>query len=355
MSSTIWSGKRVAAFKTDDGVTIYALLAKTHESNVFPQIPRWSCFVIGTYEEVLLTIHEIMRSCEGGSTRSRSGTITPENFLKAWLREFKAPVKLFDRFVEIGWAGTDEVSRSQQAKLTQVLLNAGRSNLIDQVETTKLTFSLFRDWPILSKVYGVDGFASAWNLIDANDVGTIPEPSLAPVLPTARAPAIPTLSALRLGQHNVLVRDELGTWSDWDWDYRAVGAFVLRYGYPVERVASGASAKAVTAFRDLCTNAAPIPADATVHITVAPPDTHDWHIREARDLVSKLCAISADQAENVERLNTTYGDLTRADALRELCSLSAAQVTWTIPHQKADFVAPEPIARTDGLMQLALL
>lgn len=126
------------------------------------------------------------------------------------------------------------------------------------------------------------------------------------------------------------------------WTYRAVGHFLGQYIYPLELRRTGISAELIRRFREACLSAALLP--DTVRITIRldePPDVQPWQWKCA----SRIAAALGGTQETA--LSTTLGELRRAGALRDLSSLSAAQLHWdeaTFPPSFPADTAPAPAA-----------
>lgn len=91
MGSTVVTGKKATAFKTDQGKIVYVLFEETYESNCYPHEPHWSAIHVGTIDTALQRIFSSASACEGGSLRSRSGSIKPESYFQGWMKALKNP------------------------------------------------------------------------------------------------------------------------------------------------------------------------------------------------------------------------------------------------------------------------
>lgn len=345
MASTIWSGKRVAAVPCADGTITYFLFSKTHDSNVDPAIPRWHCFAIGTYEQVLKVIHEYMRSCEGGSTRSRTGNVTPENFLAAWYVEFNRPYAFASFLVNVNLLSIRYGVENGAEKVVSILSAAGFDVDVEKLRAGEVTIDPVRDMNIMLQLYGEEGVLSPWSAISLGDVCTsVPVPELRPMLNgrgAAQKAAAPNV--LIVTKDAYLVAQPGKGWSHWGYAYEAIGRFAVDVGYQLELCARKSSLPALAAFRKACDHAEPVPDEATIEVTVAPPGTHSWRIKSAHEVVSRLCGITLEQAAQVERITTTFGDVRKNErVLRELAYLSDQQLKWDLPVEGRTLHHPIP-------------
>lgn len=184
MGATVITNKRAAAFKHDIG-TIYILLDETYEKNVYPHIPRWSVRALGTLPMVMNRIYRSAYYCEDGLTRSRTGSISAENYIADWKRVLSAPVKMENRLLRPQKAIFESWYGDSQEKTLNILNKHGRATLMDQLVDGTAHFDLFQDLPLLLDLYaaGPDAGISLWRLLCPNDVPSDPQaidPSLAP-------------------------------------------------------------------------------------------------------------------------------------------------------------------------------
>ncbi len=92
MGATVTVGKKVAAFKANNGKVGYVLFEETYEKNCYPHTPHWSCVGLGYLDDVMTRIFARASSCEGGSLQGRGGYITPEGYISGWLNELAEPL-----------------------------------------------------------------------------------------------------------------------------------------------------------------------------------------------------------------------------------------------------------------------
>jgi hypothetical protein len=94
--------KKAAVFKSKQGIAIYVLYEESYSKNVIPHTPRWSCISIGPLEEAMKAIFHQAGACEGGSLRSRTGDLKPENYIAPRrLSELASPVVQEDSTVSM--------------------------------------------------------------------------------------------------------------------------------------------------------------------------------------------------------------------------------------------------------------
>jgi hypothetical protein len=94
MGATVTVGKKVAAFKANNGKVGYVLFEETYEKNCYPHNPHWSCVGIGYLDDVMTRIFAMASSCEGGGLQGRGGYITPEGYISGWLNELAEPLEM---------------------------------------------------------------------------------------------------------------------------------------------------------------------------------------------------------------------------------------------------------------------
>ena len=93
MSSTFISGRAVIRL-TQGANPFVALFEETAESNLYPQIPSWSCWFIGRLSEGLEKIIRGSYYFDGGCKKGARGrAMKPESDLKAWKQALICPFK----------------------------------------------------------------------------------------------------------------------------------------------------------------------------------------------------------------------------------------------------------------------
>ena len=92
MGATVTTGKLAAAFQAPSGQNIYILFEETYEKNCTPHTPHWSCILFGNLSAAVERIFGHASGCEGGMLQGRGGSITPEGYIRGWLKELASPV-----------------------------------------------------------------------------------------------------------------------------------------------------------------------------------------------------------------------------------------------------------------------
>jgi len=94
MGATVTTGRRASAFRAQDGRIIYVLYEETYEKYCYPHTPHWSVIGLGKLEDVLQRIFAYGSSC--GMLQNRSGWISPEGYVRSWLKELQSPIEQHD-------------------------------------------------------------------------------------------------------------------------------------------------------------------------------------------------------------------------------------------------------------------
>lgn len=256
MSSTITTGKRAAAFRTAAGATIYALFEATYESNCFPQVPHWSCILFGDLKVAVERIFWHASACEGGMLRNRNGSITPEGYIRGWLKELAAPVEFPDRLIELK-IGSDrlyDVIPSGNVELLKEHLPAiGRKDLLDKlINGESVTVSVHNDADVLLALYGPRRMAP-WRVLSIPyqevrrpDLGYLPAPT------KKFDVQVPVL--FKIGGNEHLFQRPNGTWYCAGWAYSIIGRFITDL-WESELSEPGSYYKRIRAYRDAVENA----------------------------------------------------------------------------------------------------
>lgn len=101
MGYTVTTGKKVFAVAKPSSKVMYFLYEKTHESNVRPKAPTWSCIGVGHQEDVVRLVIRMSGDCDNGSLKSSSSDIKSENYIAAWMRELKNPMAMPDIKIDL--------------------------------------------------------------------------------------------------------------------------------------------------------------------------------------------------------------------------------------------------------------
>ncbi|HUZ94978.1 MAG TPA: hypothetical protein VMU57_08695, partial [Edaphobacter sp.] len=131
MGATVTTDRRVGAFISPCGKTIYVLAESSYEKNCTPHTPSWSCIGIGEISAVLRRIFACGSSCEGGMLQNRNGHISPEGYIRSWLEELKAPLEMRDFQLDLkagaGFYAT--VQNENMKSVSEALISIGRVDI----------------------------------------------------------------------------------------------------------------------------------------------------------------------------------------------------------------------------------
>lgn len=335
MGATITTGKLSAAFKRADGSIIYFLFEKTHESNVFPQVPRWSCIAIGDFKEVMLQVCHHASACEGGSLQGVCRRyIKPENYIAAWRRQLAETVQIVDRHIRltIGASYLYNIDTNDIDKVEKALKSIGRENFFETIKTGNASLSLHQDIDIVLALYGVRKVFAPWRIVDHYMTLSNPQPEYAPV-PSAGKINVVAMQVYRVDSNSVVYRhDDSEPWK-FEWDFRVVGKFVTDHAYDNEMLQTGSSKRLIADYRNLCENASKLPAETKITVT----RITDGDAVYDRNLVDQLAqALGLVEKEQLAPpvFEFVFGDVKSQVAMYGLTSLKAAKVILDIPKQK---------------------
>lgn len=326
MGATVLVDLKTAALRRPDGSVVYFLFENTYEKNLYPHEPHWSCVAIGSYEQVLRRIFQGAAACEGGSLQGRGRGLLPETFIPRWQRALRAPLTMPDVTVRVEPSlpfSHDDENAQYREKVAVVLDGQGRLDLAKTFRAGQAcTLELYADLDLVLALHGANGPVSPWRAVRVEQAQGPAVPDLAP--PSTREPVVAPVYAvwaldqnLRIGKFDDAPLAVLG------WEYRAVGHFLSQYVYPLELRRTGIAAGLIRRFRDTCQSAPLLPDTVRVTIQLGEiPGAHLWQLACARRIAAALGAIASST------VTTTLGEVRRIDALRDLCSLTAAQLLW---------------------------
>ncbi|MBM5458708.1 hypothetical protein H8F21_14160 [Pseudomonas sp. P66] len=234
MSATVSTGKLVGAFRGPNGQLCYVMFERTYEKNCYPHTPRWSALMIGDLASTMKAIFRSAAACEGGSLQGAGGrSITPENYIRGWLRELESPVQMADREIELQIKDTFQapITQGDFVRVKDALLKLGNQDMVESLEAGEsVTVSLHRDCEILSEIY--DGrHTGAWRVIPSYDapvnglrnldLGYIPKKAKASQVP------VPRFMKVHEKDDNVLIQGSDGSWTCAGWAYSILSEYVV--------------------------------------------------------------------------------------------------------------------------------
>lgn len=308
MGYTVSTGKLAAAFVRGDGEIVYVLFEKTHESNVYPQTPHWSCIAIGTYAEVMLRVFRHATSCEGGMLKgSGNRDIKPENYITGWRHELAEPVLMDDLNITLTEGGKYSPEVEKRDEAIAVLRQMGRNDLVDAISNDgKATIGLYRDVDVVLALYGVDKLFSPWRVLKHADWRTMRRPELGAVarVEDIQPPMVRVLTASCGHRNELFVQLDNGPWQQWGADYSALGEYLLKVAYPYEMKQTGCHKRLIAEFRDLCATALDVPDDTKLKLFREAEGVNNWNRENFDRLVVKLGG-----AAGTTELDCTFGEL----------------------------------------------
>ena len=327
MSSTISCGKRAAALETSSGNKLYILFEKTYESNVRPHDPDWNTVHIGYLDTAMQAIFRMAGACEGGSLRSSKGSILPENYIRAWLRELANPMVFPDFTYPLrkgsGWS--DPVPSEEFPKIRKWLEEIGRGDIADTLdEGQSVGIKLGQDTDVALALYGA-GRLSAWRLIrNCSVVDGTRDQSLGYSPRLVRNFAVDVPVFVRISEDEHLERRAGGGWTSCGWAYSFLGSFVSHL-WESELKEPGSFFERIRAFRESARKAVKVPQDAvrvTLDTRIAPEEARsgEYYFRG----IKEACAMGTDLGDGRFEIALTN------ENLHTLTGLPRSMARWDV-------------------------
>ena len=241
MGSTIVTNRCAAVFENPEnrGDHIWALFEKCYESNVYPHTPHWSARTIGRIDGAMETIFRDAACCEGGSLQDRTGSITPETYIRRWYRALRHPVRMPEMFIHLSEKdlrlqfrfANDETNEVSWERFRGRMRALGREDIPLGLESgAEVALSLYQDIELVLAIFGYSreraallgpwrAFGRDWAPRDAakSTIGYYPAGGQIP------SPVAPR--AYRIDE-NALVMPVDGKWRAAGWAYSAIGDYV---------------------------------------------------------------------------------------------------------------------------------
>ena len=345
MGATISTGKKSAVLIKDDGSKIFALFEKTHESNVYPHTPRWSCIGIGEYNDILHRIFMHAASCEGGGLQgSGRRHIKPENYITAWQRELVSPALLLDTqiFFQVGGGIGASVSKDGLPEVCDALIRLGRKDLAEPLRLGhKVSIRLMKDIEIVLAIYGIGKIESAWRAIDDFCCSSLPYPEFGKEKRTGKIspPVVRVLATDQYKAHdrqNRLLKVGDKPWRNAGWEYRTVHDYILDVALHCELISTGSAKSLISDFREQCKNAESVSGDVQITFTRCEEgdDVHKWHV-ENFDKLAWLLGCGHEPIAPDTFIREFCEIRANDDALYLFSNLSHKQYQWHIEKQIA--------------------
>lgn len=264
MSSTITSGKCAAAFKKPNGAVVYVLFEKTHDTNVTPHEPRWGCFAIGEYADVMRSVFVNASSCESGGLQGGSKRlIKPENYIAGWRKELSNPCGIENKVITLTM-GDNFYSTFKPDRLNEVRVELAKIDRLDvfaDLQTGQSEINLFEDADVVQAIFGYAKFSNPWKILAFHNCHTLHHPELG--IETRIGKIDPPVCEVRkINAHDLLVQcGSNGQWVNWGYAYASVGRYIIEVAYAQEMKQSGSSKNLITEFRELCASASNLSGD----------------------------------------------------------------------------------------------
>lgn len=170
MGSTYSSASAAGAFTTKRGNQLVFMWEELCESNVSPQIPRWSLVFVGSPNGAMDRVFRAAASCEGGMLRGARGRdISPEGYINRWLKEFSKPrdmaaqnvdytfeLKMGDGFYDpINLSQLESSSYPKPNAIFDVISVYGLSDVVKRIQddNEKVELSLYEHGELMIKLH----------------------------------------------------------------------------------------------------------------------------------------------------------------------------------------------------------
>lgn len=302
MGSTVSCAKKVGAMRAADGRILYALFEETYEKNCHPHRPRWSCVAFGLYEEVLAFVFSGADAAASGCLQNRGGWMSPESYIRAWLREFQVPVQLHDAQIRLQLSNRKypiyEVECGAAPLMIDALLSVGRSDLARQLELgSSLELQLYRDLTAVRALLFRPGSVNPWRALDIVAASSVVDPSLAPSTRQGEMPEAPpamlALCGTATGDGWVLV-EEQGRLHAKRTDLLLRDAIRV-LAYRAECCNTGAGVKVIAQWRSHLEDLPQVGDDARCTVTVRSAAVDAWQSRTALQLAREAGLAGEDE------------------------------------------------------------
>lgn len=246
-------------FRTNNKV-IYILAEESYEKNCSPHTPRWSCFAIGDYKQVMEKVFLHASAAEGGGLQNRANDLTPEGYIRGWNLAFNKPVAFSDKAISFRILERNYWRDGIESNMAGLLFTHLKSiNRLDVWETLvseqddKVVVSLYDEIELILGIFGTNGFVSPWRIIDIyyrpsgmEDISLIPQKCYGGDFPPAPLPLVKATG--KYSSEFARVKED-GTLSEFVMAYRVVADYVEKDAYQWEMIERGQGIKHIQAFR----------------------------------------------------------------------------------------------------------
>jgi hypothetical protein len=232
MGATVTTRKKVFAKKVG-GQVFYWLVEWTYEKNCYPHVAHESCVAFGRAEKIFPRIFGMGSNCEGGMLQSQSGRISPEGYIRDWLK------KMADLEVVVGEEVVLSVGQGwstpiKDEQLNEVLTYLRSNGLADHATVLNDSRKALFSSDVLEEMLALEHFAnnvcSPWkifrNLCTNSDVfnkslGYVPGDEENSLLLPAEVP-----KGMKVDSENYVLLCEDGKLRLHGWAYSIIGKFI---------------------------------------------------------------------------------------------------------------------------------
>jgi len=233
MGATVTTRKKVFAKKVG-GQVFYWLVEWTYEKNCYPHVAHESCVAFGRAEKVLQRIFRMAAPCEGGMLQSPSGRISPEGYIRDWLKKMANPEVVVGKEVVVsvgqGWS-TPVKDEQLDGVLTHLQSNglADHAKVLNDFRKALFSFDVLEE--MLALEYFANNVCSPWKIFHTlctnSDVfdaslGYVPGDEGKSLLLPAEVP-----KGMKVDSENYVLLCEDGKLRIQGWAYSVIGKFIL--------------------------------------------------------------------------------------------------------------------------------
>ena len=228
MGATISCNKKIGAFVSNNGESIYIMFEETYESNCYPHHPHWCAMQMGPLDKVMRGIFLNAAACEGGMLKKPGGHFTPESYISGWLDALANPfVVRSTRTVPLRFGqGLYTLRDDKKEQIIAAVRKTGDDDAADALSKGETVYRRLDSDTVLA-VAMQDAMAWTFDVTErdceslyAGNLAYRPEPAKAPVTiePFARLPIE--------GGDMLFQRNDEGSWIGKGAEYRVVSEFV---------------------------------------------------------------------------------------------------------------------------------
>ncbi|MHB1814527.1 MAG: hypothetical protein ACYCUE_06825 [Steroidobacteraceae bacterium] len=338
MGSTIVTNRCAAVFDNphNRGDHIWVLFEATYESNVYPHTPHWGARMIGRIREAMQMIFMDASYCEGGMLRDRSGSITPETYIRRWTRALRHPVQMPQMHITLKredlltrFRMPDEPSDDARWEDFCSRMRAlGREDIPLGLESgAEVALSLYQDIELVLAIFGYSreraallgpwrAFGRDWAPREAakSTIGYYPAGGQIP------SPVAPR--AYRIDE-NALVMPVDGKWRAAGWAYSAIGDYVKSL-WETELHAPGSYEVLIGPYREAIESAPLLPKGSEAVVDLTNCESRGT-VLEAVELTGGHIETDPESGRELARIPWSV------EAGHKLAYLPYKATTWRVP------------------------